>query len=150
MSPYLDTIQSQVLSAKDDLVSREFALLQDAKEKISQTSRALTAFAEHIAWLDVYSSHALLAKEKNFSKPEFTNNSQLSIIDGRHPVIEEFLPRDLQFIPNDLLLNVECRMQPSSSVGFNVESNDNSQPSTLNSQQNEATGFLHIITGPNM
>ena len=102
MSPYLDTIQSQVLSAKDDLVSREFLLLQDAKEKISQISKSLTAFAECIAWLDIYTSHALLAKEKNFSKPEFTNNSQLSIIDGRHLVIEEFLPRDLQFIPNDL------------------------------------------------
>ena len=102
MSPYLDTIQEQVLSAKDDLVSREFLLLQDAKEKISQISKALTAFAETISRLDIYSSHALLAKEKKFSKPEFTNNLQLSIVDGRHPVIEEFLPRELQFIPNDL------------------------------------------------
>ncbi|MEI8091288.1 MAG: hypothetical protein WCG98_03400 [bacterium] len=81
VSPYLDTIQSQVLSAKDDLVSREFLLLQDAKAKVSQISKSLTAFAEWIAWLDVYSSHALLAKEKNFSKPEFTNNSQLVIVE---------------------------------------------------------------------
>lgn len=124
VSPYLDTIQSQVLSAKDDLVSREFLLLQDAKEKISQISTSLTAFAEHIAWLDVYTSHALLAKEKNFSKPEFTNNSQLSIVDGRHPVIEEFLPRDLQFIPNDLKM-----------------SDDSSE---------DTWWFLHIVTGPNM
>ena len=124
VSPYLDTIQSQVLSAKDDLVSREFLLLQDAKEKISQISTSLIAFAECIAWLDVYSSHALLAKEKNFSKPEFTNNSQLSIIDGRHPVIEEFLPRDLQFIPNDLKM-----------------SDDSSE---------DTWWFLHIVTGPNM
>ncbi|MCX6822617.1 MAG: DNA mismatch repair protein MutS [candidate division SR1 bacterium] len=124
VSPYLDTIQSQVLSAKDDLVSREFLLLQDAKEKVSQISKSLTAFAEIIAWLDVYSAHALLAKEKNFNKPEFTNNVQLSIIDGRHPVIEEFLPRDLQFIPNDLKM-----------MDDSTDDND---------------GFLHIVTGPNM
>jgi DNA mismatch repair ATPase MutS len=35
----------------------------------------------------------------------------MSIIEGRHPVIEEFLPRDQQFIPNDLKLNSELRMQ---------------------------------------
>jgi DNA mismatch repair protein MutS len=124
VSPYLDTIQIQVLSAKDELVSKEFALLQEAKEKISQISKSLTAFAESIAWLDVYSSHALLAKEKNFSKPEFTNNARLAIMDGRHPVIEEFLPRDLQFIPNDLKM-----------------SDDSSE---------DTWWFLHIVTGPNM
>jgi len=129
VSPYLDTIQSQVLSAKDDLVSREFLLLQDAKEKISQISKSLTAFAEIIAWLDVYSSHALLAKEKNFSKPEFTNNSQLSIIDGRHPVIEEFLPRDLQFIPNNLCLNAECSHAVLQSAELKqTETSENSEP----------------------
>ena len=124
VSPYLDTIQSQVLSAKDDLVSREFLLLQDAKEKISQISKSLTAFAEIIAWLDVYSSHALLAKEKNFNKPEFTNNAQLVIVEWRHPVIEEFLPRDLQFIPNDLKM--------------------------MDDTTEDNGWFLHIVTWPNM
>lgn len=135
VSDYLDKVQEKILWAKDELIALEFGLLHEAKEKISAINKELTAFADTIAWLDVYSSHALLAKEKNFTKPEFTNNSQLSIIDGRHPVIEEFLPRDQQFIPNDLYLNAD---------------NNNSQPSTLNSQQNEAAGFLHIITWPNM
>ena len=135
MSPYLDTIQTQVLSAKDELVSKEFALLQEAKEKISNISKSLTAFAETIAWLDVYSSHALLAKEKNFTKPEFTNNTQLSIVDGRHPVIEEFLPRDLQFIPNDLFLNAECRVQNLESQP--TKNSDNSELLTIHSTLTE-------------
>ncbi|MEI7562751.1 MAG: hypothetical protein WCJ39_03400 [bacterium] len=59
----------------------EFSLLQEVKEKISTLHRELTAFADKIAWLDVYSSHALLAKEKHFSKPEFTHNQQVSILE---------------------------------------------------------------------
>lgn len=150
VSPYLDTIQTQVLSAKDELVSKEFALLQEAKEKISNISKSLTAFVETIAWLDVYSSHALLAKEKNFTKPEFTNNTQLSIVDGRHPVIEEFLPRDLQFIPNDLFLNAECRVQNLESQP--TKNSDNSELLTIHSTltEHENSWFLHIITWPNM
>ncbi len=82
-------------------------MLQETKEKIAAIYKEISTFAETIAWLDLYSSHALLAKEKKFIKPELLKNSHLTIIEGRHPVIEEYLPRDQQFIPNSLFLNVE-------------------------------------------
>jgi DNA mismatch repair protein MutS len=75
--------------------------------------KALHETAEKISWLDLFVSQALLAHEKKYTKPLFVKNEALKIIEGRHPVIEEFLPRDQQFIPNDLKLNSECRVQSS-------------------------------------
>jgi len=92
------------LEAKDELRALEFSFLHQAKGKISESVGALHEFAEYISRLDVFVAQALLAHEKKFTQPEFSLNNRLSIIEGRHPVIEEFLPRDQQFIPNDLNL----------------------------------------------
>jgi DNA mismatch repair protein MutS len=81
--------------------------LEESKAMVAKGTVALTRFAEVISWLDVYTSHALFAHEKKYIQPELINNTSLVITGGRHPVIEAFLPRDQQFIPNDLFLNVE-------------------------------------------
>ncbi len=134
-SPYLENLEVSILKAKDDLRTVEFTLLHQAQQKIAEAMKSLNEFAERITWLDVFVSQALLAKEKHFVKPEFTDEDTLTIIEWRHPVIEKYLPLDQQFIPNDLLLNVECRIQ-------NSEWNE--------MWKNENSGFLHIITWPNM
>ena len=130
-SPYLENLQINILKAKDDLRTLEFTLLQQAQEKIAEWTKALNQFAERIAWLDLFVSHALLAKEKKFVKPEFISWETLAIIAWRHPVIEKYLPLDQQFIPNDLILNGEWKME-----NWKLEI--------------ENSGFLHIITWPNM
>jgi len=149
VSQYLESIQWKILSAKDELSKMEFWLLQETKEKIAAIYKEISTFAETIAWLDLYSSHALLVKEKKFIKPELLKNSHLTIIEGRHPVIEEYLPRDQQFIPNSLFLNVEWLAHWSGMkepVTWNLKPATNLQPSTFNFQPS----FLHIITWPNM
>jgi DNA mismatch repair protein MutS len=64
VSDYLDSIQQKVLGAKDELTKMEFALLEEVKEKIATISKEISEFAETIAWMDLYTSHALLVKEK--------------------------------------------------------------------------------------
>lgn len=130
-TPYLESIQTQVIEAKDDLIKREFQLLEESKAMVSKVAVALTRFAEVISWLDVYTSHALFAHEKKYIQPELINTTALSITGGRHPVIEAFLPRDQQFIPNDLALNTESQIET-----WKLEIKN--------------SGFLHIITWPNM
>lgn len=67
--------------------------------------KALHEVAEKISRLDLFVSQALLAHEKKYTKPLFVKNDTITIVEGRHPVIEEFLPLDQQFIPNDLQLD---------------------------------------------
>jgi len=75
--------------------------------------------------MDIFSGQAILAKEKWYIRPEFINWKIMEIVGWRHPVIEEFLPTDQQFIPN----------------WISISSDDD----TKNEQW-----FLHIITWPNM
>lgn len=122
VTPYLDEIQKMVMEAKDKLVYHEFSLLEKTKEQISNLAPELNEFANYISWLDLYTSQGILAKEKKFIKPELKTDWELNIKAGNHPVIEEFLPNDQQFIPNNLHM----------------------------SGKQEDIWFLHVITWPNM
>ena len=139
-SKYLDKVQGKILEAKEALVSHEFALLEKLKNTISTMVVDLNEFANYIAWFDLYVSHSIFAHENSLNKPEFIDNWELEIKNGRHLVIEKFLEEDQQFIPNNLIMdNGELMMD-------NVW--DNSQLSINNSQLQN--GFVHIVTGPNM
>ncbi len=134
-SPYLENLEVKILEAKDNLSKLEFELLHQAQQKITECTKQLNEFAERISRLDLFVAQALLAREKQFCKPEFVQTDLLHIVEWRHPVIEEFLPLDQQFIPNNLFLQ-------------NVESNKYNVEKNLN--DNLSPDFLHIITWPNM
>lgn len=125
VSDYLTSIESKVIDAKETLAKKEFELLEIAKEEIANISVALNEFNEKIWWLDIFTSQALLAKEKNYIRPDFISGKLMEIMGWRHPVIEEFLPQDQQFIPN----------------WINISSDDDSK---------EEYWFLHVVTWPNM
>lgn len=128
-SPYLEHIQSDILSAREQLVKREFDMLEQLRKQIETHVVLLTALAQHIAELDVYASHALFALEQKYVKPELNTGNVLHIQGGRHPVIEAYLPKDQPFIPNDLTLGTQVASSGA------LEADD---------------GLIHIITGPNM
>ena len=119
-SPYLEQLQIEILQSRDKLIEREQSLLMEAKEFLLENQSYLADFSELIAWLDVYSSHALLSIDKKLVAPTITTDSTCQIDDGRHLVIEEFLPRDQDFIPNNIAI------------------------------WDEEFGDVHIITWPNM
>ncbi len=65
---------------------------------IPQLQRIAAAIAE----LDVLATFAERAATLNFSAPQFSDDAQISIIKGRHPVVESQVD---QFTPNDTTLN---------------------------------------------
>ncbi len=123
---YLDELQRKVLAAQFQLRTREQELIEEAKTALLSAVATLQQIADGIAWLDIYTSHALLVVEKKYIKPALVADADgiLEIVWGRHPVIEEYLPNDQDFIPNNI------------TIGGNSPS--------------ENHGLLHIITWPNM
>ena len=61
--------------------------------------------AQQTAQLDVLWCFASLALKYNYSRPHFSDTTQLRIKQGRHPVIENQLSPDNPFIANDLVLD---------------------------------------------
>lgn len=103
-TPYLDNLQHSVLKAKDDLIDAEHAVLEELKQRIHLVVKAIHKLCETVARIDIFASHALFAREHERTQPERTDEEIVIITDGRHPVVEAFLPKHEHFIPNNLEL----------------------------------------------
>jgi len=130
---YLDKLQDKILSAKDELNKKEYELLNNAKNKIESIVNNIQNFAESLSMMDVYISHAVFIKDKNWVCPDFVREDIVEIVWWRHPVIEEFLPIDQHFIANDLRM---IKWISDEATKWQIRESGNS--------------FVHIVTGPNM
>ena len=67
----------------------------------------IRATAAAVAELDVTAALAQVAAENRYTRPTFSDDGEMRILAGRHPVIERLAGADAgRFIPNDLYLNI--------------------------------------------
>lgn len=104
ITPELKEFEVNILSAKDKIISLEQKLYQELREAVKEAVKPIQATARALANLDVLSGLAQVAYEENYICPTMTMNGQITIRDGRHPVIEKYLKREV-FVPNDVTLN---------------------------------------------
>lgn len=104
ITPDLKEFEIKILSAKKKIVSLEQQLYQDLRDQIKGVIKKVQETARALAELDVLASLATVAYESNYICPNIVMNGQINIRDGRHPVIEKFLKREV-FVPNDVVLN---------------------------------------------
>ncbi|MGB0036657.1 MAG: DNA mismatch repair protein MutS [Candidatus Acidiferrales bacterium] len=123
--------ERKVLTAEERILEIERRLYGEIRETIAREAARLRRTAAAIAQLDVLVNFSRIAAARNYTRPEFTENTisttrksdrrgVMMIAGGRHPVIEKLLEeRGERFVPNDIYLD-------------------------------DASQFLLIITGPNM
>ncbi|KAF2795618.1 DNA mismatch repair protein-like protein msh3 [Melanomma pulvis-pyrius CBS 109.77] len=70
---------------------------------ISSKYQELRDCVHSLATLDALLSLAILASQPGYVKPTFTSSTELSIIGGRHPMVEQLLLDT--YVPNDLQLS---------------------------------------------
>jgi len=96
----LKELESQVLTAKERLTALEYQIFTKLREELAaQASRAQITGAA-IAMVDALCSLAAVAAQRGYCRPEITLDNEISIVDGRHPVVEQML-KDSLFVPND-------------------------------------------------
>ncbi len=105
-SPELKEYERKVLEADGQIAEIERRLFAELREWIAAQAPRLRKTATAIAQLDVLVNFARLAAGRNYGRPEFTEEGELVVIGGRHPVIEQLLEqRGERFVPNDIYLN---------------------------------------------
>ncbi|GAB1235512.1 DNA mismatch repair protein MutS [Ferrigenium sp. UT5] len=107
ITPELKAFEDKALSANDRALSREKFLYDQLLEALAPSIPQLQRIAAAIAELDVLATFAERAATLNFSAPRFSDDAQLIIKQGRHPVVESQVE---QFTPNDATLNDARRM----------------------------------------
>jgi DNA mismatch repair protein MutS len=102
-TPELKEYEEKVLSAEERIADLEYNLFIEIREKISKETTRLQKIASDVARLDVLSSLAELASIRNYRRPQVNKGEKISIVEGRHPVIE--VTNEDPFIPNDTYLD---------------------------------------------
>jgi len=105
ITPELKEIEEKILSAEEKMNSLEESLFNELRVFISEYTEQIQEIASAIAELDIIQSLAEVAFRYNYVKPEVDESDVISIVAGRHPVVERNLPAGEPFIPNDIVLN---------------------------------------------
>ena len=104
--PELKEYERKVLAADESIAEIERRLFAELRAWVAQQSQRLRRTAAAVAQLDVLANLALVAATRSHMRPEFTDDGELLILGGRHPVIEQLLEQQGErFVPNALYLN---------------------------------------------
>lgn len=103
----LKIYEEKILSAEEKITVLEQRLFQELVIWSQDYIKIIQQNAFQIAQLDCLSGFAQLALEHNYAKPSIDESFNLSIKEGRHPVIEMQLKAEEEYISNDLYLDQE-------------------------------------------
>jgi len=106
-TPELKEYEAKILDAQEKIVEIERRLFTELRTAIAGEAKRIRQTALALAEVDVLGSMAHIAALRNYCRPTFTDNGELEIVEGRHPVIEqqEMAGGSERFVPNDLYLN---------------------------------------------
>ncbi|MDY2637074.1 MAG: DNA mismatch repair protein MutS [Phascolarctobacterium sp.] len=102
--PELKEYENKILGAKEKIQSLEFYLFDELRALIRSQITEIQATARAIGTLDVLNGLAIAAYKYNYVRPELNNQGEIRITDGRHPVVERLLEKEI-FVPNNVNLN---------------------------------------------
>jgi len=96
--------EMKILSSKERIESIENNIFSKLIDYISKYTDILQHNSKIIAEIDIFMSFAKCAIDNNYICPELNESFNLSIKDGRHPVIEKQI-YNKSYIPNDIMMN---------------------------------------------
>ena len=102
----LKELENQVLTAKDRLTALEYQIFTELRVFLAQQAPRVQQTAAAVAAVDCLCSLASVAVQRGYCRPQITLGREISITDGRHPVVEAML-KDSLFVPNDTKIGSE-------------------------------------------
>ena len=108
ITPELKSFEDKVLSSESRALAREKMLFEMLLDELRQEIAALQMMSAAIAQIDLLSNFAHQARLRNWTRPEFSPETGINIIAGRHPVVEAL--SKTAFTPNDTHLDYAHRM----------------------------------------
>ena len=104
ITPELKELEDTILGAEDRLISLEYNLFTDLRDRVASRVFEIQTTAKAIAKLDCFVSLAVVAEQNRYIKPRINENGVIDIKGGRHPVVEKMIKNDM-FIDNDTFLD---------------------------------------------
>lgn len=105
ITPELKEYEEKIMGAEERIRTLELSIFEELLTRLQSIVPVLQINADAIADLDCLCCFANNALQYNYCKPSVHTGLELEIEEGRHPVIERYLPAGESYIGNDLLLN---------------------------------------------
>ncbi|WP_324663559.1 DNA mismatch repair protein MutS [Haloarcula sediminis] len=102
--PELDERERDVLRLEERRYEMEHELFEQLRERVAGHAALLQDVGRALAEVDTLASLSVHAVENDWTRPELTDDGDLDIEAGRHPVVEqttEFVPNDLEMRPGE-------------------------------------------------
>ncbi len=99
----LKDLEVKILTAEDKLNKIEYEIFSKIRDQVESVKDRIRCTANEIAHLDVLLSLSEAAVKHQYVQPEISEDSNMAIVDGRHPIVEVGLEEP--FIPNDLFMD---------------------------------------------
>jgi DNA mismatch repair protein MutS len=109
ITPELKEYEDKITGAEDRTLQIEAELFDRLLTELGGYIEALQSNAHSIATVDCLCCFARNATHFKYRRPKLHAGDRLSIVSGRHPVIERQLPPGEDYIPNDILLDRESQ-----------------------------------------
>ncbi len=103
-TPQLKEYESLILNAQERMMELESNLFRQVCSQVGLQAESILATAAALAQTDVFCALAEVAARYNYTRPQLSEGSEISITAGRHPVVERFLDED-PFVPNDTYIS---------------------------------------------
>ncbi|HKV42587.1 MAG TPA: DNA mismatch repair protein MutS [Blastocatellia bacterium] len=98
----LKEYEAKVLGAEERITEIEQRLFTEIRQQVARETRRVQQVAAALAMLDLLLAFAEVAARRSYVRPQLTEEDEIMIRAGRHPVVESTGER---FIPNDLYVN---------------------------------------------
>ncbi len=109
VTPALKEYEEKILTAAERIETRERELFEALRTAVGAEIARIQCAARIVAELDALAALADVAAREGYARPTLTDDFELTIVAGRHPVVERMMPRD-KFIPNDVQLPEDARV----------------------------------------
>lgn len=109
ITPELKEMEALILNSEEKAIHLEYDLFIEIRNEIKNHIQQLQILARAIATIDALVSFAIVSIENRFVRPVLTEDNEIHIINGRHPVVEKVLT-DSVYVDNDIIMDEETNI----------------------------------------
>jgi DNA mismatch repair protein MutS len=99
ITPDLKVLEEKIVGAEEKALTIELRLYEELLETIARRSAAILSTARAAGDIDAIGSLATVAVRHRYVRATISENAEICVEDGRHPVIEQLVTE--RFIPNN-------------------------------------------------
>ncbi len=104
VTPELKEKEALILQAEEKIDQLEYELFVRVREEVKTYVAIIQELAYAISEIDVLAGFAAVSEKRHYKLPLFSDDNQVKIVNGRHPVVETVIEKG-QYVANDVHLH---------------------------------------------